>query len=64
MLAAFDAGRLTSDILDLKGNVDGLRKEGLDPIALEASFPGLVPESVVASSMPSGQIMGAVDVNG
>ena len=47
------------DIPDSKGKTNGLRQDGFDPIGLEASFPGLVPASVVAAGMPAGQIMAA-----
>jgi alkaline phosphatase D len=45
------------DIPDAKGNTSGLRQEGFDPIGLEATFPGLVPESVVAAGMPDGAVI-------
>jgi phosphodiesterase/alkaline phosphatase D-like protein len=45
------------DTPDVKGNTSGLRQDGFDPIGLEASFPGLVPESVVAAGMPPGEII-------
>lgn len=44
------------DIPDAKGNTNGLVQEGFDPIGLEATFPGLVPESVAAAGMPAGEI--------
>jgi hypothetical protein len=47
------------DIPDSTGKTSGLRPDGFDPIGLEASFPGLVPESVVASGMPAGVITAA-----
>jgi alkaline phosphatase D len=47
------------DIPDVKGNTDGLRQQGFDPIGLEASFPGLVPECVIAAGMPANQIVAA-----
>jgi alkaline phosphatase D len=47
------------DIPDARGRTNGLRQQGLDPIGLEASFPGLVPESVVASGVPAGEITAA-----
>jgi phosphodiesterase/alkaline phosphatase D-like protein len=43
---------------DMKGKLNGLVQEGLDPIGLEATFPGLVTSSVVAAGMPAGQVVG------
>jgi alkaline phosphatase D len=47
------------DIPDAKGNTNGLRQEGFDPIGLEASFPGLVSASVAAAGVPAGEITAA-----
>jgi phosphodiesterase/alkaline phosphatase D-like protein len=47
------------DIPDSKGKTDGLKQAGFDPIGLEASFPGLVADSVVSEGMPNEQVIAA-----
>ncbi|MGI9145686.1 MAG: alkaline phosphatase D family protein [Chloroflexota bacterium] len=63
-LSLRDADRKVVDtwngtIPDTKGKTDGLLQQGYDPIGLEASFPGLVANSVVATGMPAGEIIPA-----